>query len=72
METMDFINNVLDRHVDEEGILENAVTFTDVPVTDPNYYVVAEATNSHDHTRRAEGQSMENWTELRDDPVWEE
>lgn len=69
---MDFINNVLDRHIDQEGILEGAAAFTDVPVTDPNYYVVAEATNSHDHTRRAEGQSMENWTELRDDPVWEE
>ena len=69
---MDFINNVLDRHVDEKGILAGATTFTDVPVTDPNYYVVEEATNSHDYTRRTEGQLMENWTKLNPDPVWEE
>lgn len=38
-------------------------TFTDVPVTDPSCYIVEEATNSHDYTRR---------TELTADPVWEE
>ena len=72
LEAMDFINNVLDRHVDEKGILDGITTFTDVPVTDPNYYVVEEATNSHDYTRRTEGQLMENWTKLNPDPVWDE
>ena len=72
VEAMDFINNVLDRHVDEKGILAGATTFTDVPVTDPNYYVVEEATNSHDYTRRTDGQLMENWTKLNPDPVWDE
>ena len=72
VEAMDFINNVLDRHVDEQGILAGVTTFTDVPVTDPSYYVVEEATNSHDYTRRTEGQLMENWTQLNPDPVWEE
>ena len=47
VETMEFINNVLDRHVDGEGLLENAVTWSDVPADDPNYYVVEEAANSH-------------------------
>ena len=72
LEAMDFINNVLDRHVDEKGILDGITTFTDVPVTNPSYYVVEEATNSHDYTRRTEGQLMENWTKLNPDPVWDE
>ena len=72
VEVMDFINNVLERHVDKDGLLENAATWSDVPVSDPNYYVVEEATNSHDYTRRTEGQLMENWTKLNEDPVWDE
>ena len=72
VEVMDFINNVLDRHVDEKGILDGITTFTDVPVTNPSYYVVEEPTNSHDYTRRTEGQLMENWTKLNPEPVWDE
>lgn len=72
VEAMDFINNVLERHVDEEGLVEGFTAFTDVPATSPYYYVVAEATNSHDWTRRTEGQLMENWSKLNEDPVWDE
>ena len=72
VETMEIINNVLERHVDQEGLIEGYTTFTDVPVTDPRYYTVAEATNTHDYTRRTEGQLMENWSALREDPVWDE
>ena len=69
---MDFINNVLERHVDEEGLVQGYTTFSDVPENDPNFYVVTEATNTHDWERRTEGQLMENWTALKADPVWDE
>lgn len=72
VEAMDFINNVLERHVDAEGLLEGCTTWSDVKPSDSYYYVVLEATNSHDHERRKEGELMENWTALNEDPVWDE
>lgn len=71
-EAMGFLNNVLERRVDAEGLVEGYTTFTDVPAGDPWYYVVAEATNTHDYTRREEGQPLENWTGLLENPVWDE
>lgn len=71
-EAMDFLNNVLERRVDGEGLAEGYTTFTDVPAGDPWYYVVAEAANTHGYTRREEGQPLENWTGLLENPVWDE
>lgn len=72
VEVMDLLNNVLDRRVDAQGLLENAVSWTDVKADDPYYYVVMEATISHDWERRSEDQIVENWTKLTEDPVWDE
>ena len=72
VEVMDLLNNVLDRRVDEEGLLENVVTWSDVKAGDPYYYVVLEATISHNYERREKDQTTERWTELTEDPVWSE
>ena len=72
MEVMDLLNNVLDRRVDERGLLENVVTWSDVKAGDPYYYVVLEATISHNYERREKDQTTERWTELTEDPVWSE
>ena len=72
VEVMDLLNNVLDRRVDEEGLLENVVTWSDVKAGDPYYYVVREATISHNYERREKDQTTERWTELTEDPVWSE
>lgn len=69
---MNLINNVLQRHVDEEGLLEDATQWSDNKPGDWHYYVVLEATNSHDYDRREEGELMENWTALTPDPEWDE
>ncbi len=71
VEVMDLLNNVLDRRVDEEGLLPNIPVWSDVKAGDPCYYVVMEAAISHDYERRNKGQIIENWTELTKDPVWE-
>lgn len=72
VEVMDLLNNILDRRVDEEGLLENVVTWSDVKAGDPYYYVVLEATISHNYERREKDQTTERWTELTEDPVWSE
>lgn len=70
-EVMDMLNNVLDRRIDEEGLLPNVPVWSDVKAGDPYYYVVMEATISHDYERRNKEQNIENWTKLTEDPVWE-
>ena len=69
---MNLINNVLDRHVDEEGLLEDAAQWTDNNPDDWHYFVVLEATNSHNFERRNAEELIEDWTELTEDPVWDE
>ncbi|WP_298030384.1 S-layer homology domain-containing protein [uncultured Dysosmobacter sp.] len=69
---MKLINNVLERRVDEEGLLANATQWSDNNPSDWHYFVVLEATNSHDYDRRVKDELMENWTALNADPVWDE
>ena len=63
-EAMTLINNVLDREVDEEGLLAEAKQWPDNQKDSWYYYEVLEATNSHDYTRRSEGNLVENWTAI--------
>lgn len=68
-EVMKIINNMLNRHVAEEGLVENAKRWDD---NDPNawyYYEVIEATNPHNYDR-AEGEIYESWTEIVENKVW--
>jgi uncharacterized repeat protein (TIGR02543 family) len=70
---MKLINNVLRRLVDADGLLPEAIQWTDNNVGDTFYYVVLEATNSHDYTRRDETTSIvENWTALTPNRTWNE
>jgi hypothetical protein len=59
------INRMLDREVDEEGLLEDAIQFTDnADQTLWYYYEVLEAANGHEYARRDDKTSVENWTAL--------
>ena len=69
---MKLINNVLERQVDEEGLLEDATQWNDCTPDDWCYYIVMEATNSHDWERRSSRSLVEDWTALTADPVWDE
>ena len=69
---MKLINNVLERRVDEEGLLAGATHWTDNTPDDWHYFVVLEATNSHDYDRRSKKDLMEDWTKLTADRVWDE
>ena len=69
---MKLINNVLERQVDEDGLLEDATQWNDCTPDDWCYYIVMEATNSHDWERRSKKSLVEDWTALTADPVWDE
>lgn len=62
-EAMTIINRVLVRHVDANGLHKDAKVWSDISESDWYYYIVEEATNSHLHTRQADGKT-ENWIEL--------
>ena len=62
-EAMVVINNILEREVDEEGLLADAKQWPDNKKDAWYYYEVLEATNSHDYTRRGSG-TVENWTAI--------
>ena len=67
---MTLVNNILNRHVTVEGLLAGMITFTDN--SDPSawyYTAVQEATNSHFY-ERAEGETNEKWTEIRQPRDW--
>ena len=69
-EAFTLVNNVLNRHVTESGLLSDMVTWTDN--SDPNawyYTAVQEATNSH-HYERAQGATNETWTEISTPREW--
>jgi hypothetical protein len=71
-ETMAIINRVLDRKVDEAGLIPGYKQFSDN--TDPQdwyYYHVIEATNSHDYERQIPGEVLEKWTALTEDKTWD-
>jgi hypothetical protein len=69
---MTLINRVLNREVDEDGLLDNATYWPDNQEGKWYYFDVLEATNTHDYDRRSSDSIMENWTELLADPVWNE
>jgi hypothetical protein len=69
---MKLINNVLSRQADEESLLPATTQWSDSNVGDTYYYVVLEATNSHDYTRRSEDGRVENWTALTENRTWDE
>lgn len=75
-EAMTFVNRVLERGVDEEGICEDTIQWSDnLDTTAWYYYAVQEATNSHEYARtdrEIEDQSFcyEEWTKLKENRNW--
>ena len=70
-EAITLINNVLNRHVDSEGLHEDAKKWSDMKESDWFYHAVMEATNSHDYNRETDSHP-ENWTEINENRTWEE
>ena len=76
-EVMTLVNRVLERGVDEEGLMEDAIQWADNKPGDWYYYDVQEATNSHEYVRTdkpIEGRdiSFEEWIELKENRNWAE
>ena len=75
-EALSLVNRVLERGVDDKGICEGTIQWPDN--ADPSvwyYYVVQEATNSHEYARTdrpIEGRSFcyEEWTQLKPNREW--
>jgi hypothetical protein len=65
------INRVLERKVDEAGLIPGIKQFSDNTDEDAWYYYhVIEATNSHDYERQIPGEVLENWIALTADKEW--
>ena len=62
-EVMKIINNMLNRHVKEEGLVEDAKRWIDNSPDAWYYYEVIEATNAHSY-ERTEGEDYETWKEI--------
>ena len=76
-EVMTLVNRVLERGVDEEGLMEDAIQWADNKPGDWYYYDVQEATNSHEYVRTdkpIDGQdiSYEEWIKLKENRNWAE
>ena len=69
-EAMTLINNVLNRHVQAENMLDDMVTWTDNAPGAWYYEAIQEATNSHYYERITDSQ-YEKWTSLRENRDWE-
>ena len=74
-EAMTIINRMLERAVEEDGMLEGMLTFIDCPNAEWFYEAIQEATNSHDYKRSKDkvedyGYKYEIWTELLEAPNW--
>ena len=67
-EVMKIINNMLNRHVTAEGLIEDAKTWDDNDANAWYYYDVIEATNPHTF-ERAEGETTETWTAIVENKV---
>ena len=63
-EVMKIINHMLNRHVQEDGLVAGAKRWEDNSQDKWYYYEVIEATNSHAFDR-AEGETYETWTEVK-------
>lgn len=68
-EAMTLVNNVLMRHVNKEGLHANTRIWVDMNGDEWFYYIVLEATNSHDYTRQEDGYN-ETWTEILPNKEW--
>ena len=76
-EVMTLVNRVLERGVDEEGLMEDAIQWADNKPGDWYYYDVQEATNSHEYVRTdkpIDGRdiSYEEWIKLKENRNWAE
>ncbi|MDY3031518.1 MAG: S-layer homology domain-containing protein [Clostridia bacterium] len=70
-EAMTIVNSILNRKVEKEGLLEEAVAknWSDNPESAWYYTIVLEATMSHEYTR-PENVVEETWTALKTNPDW--
>ncbi len=68
-EAMTLVNNVLMRHVNEEGLHADTRKWIDMKGDEWYYYIVLEATNSHDFTRQTDGFN-ETWTAILPNKTW--
>lgn len=69
-EVMSLVNRVLDREVDEDGMLDDMLTWIDNEPGTWYYEAVQEATNSHDYERK-DADSLETWTKINDPIDWD-
>jgi hypothetical protein len=69
---MTLINRVLERRVNEAGLIDGYKVFPDNKSTDWFYYQVIEATNNHDYAERKSMSDMETWTKIKEDKTWTE
>ena len=68
-EAMTLVNNVLGRHVNEAGLHADTRKWIDMDGTEWYYYIVLEATNSHDFVRQTDGYN-ETWTAILPNKEW--
>lgn len=69
-EVMSLVNRVLDREVDEDGMLDDMLTWIDNEPGTWYYEAVQEATNSHDYERK-DADSVETWTQINEPIDWD-
>lgn len=67
-EVMKIVNHMLDRAVNEEGLVEDAKRWIDNPQDAWYYYEVIEATNFHAYDR-AEGDEFEVWAAILENEI---
>ena len=68
-EAMTLVNNILNRHAKEDGMLDNMLKWPDNVPGEWYYTAVQEATNSHYYDRDSDGYN-EAWTEIREPRDW--
>lgn len=69
-EVMTIINRVLSRSVNKAGLHADTRLWIDMHENEWFYYIVLEATNSHTHTRQADGIN-ETWTAIIANKTWD-
>ena len=70
-EVMTLVNRLLERAVDQDGMLDDMVKWSDNQPDAWYYETVQEATNSHNYSRD-EGETVETWTEITPPRDWSE
>ncbi|MBQ4151146.1 MAG: S-layer homology domain-containing protein [Clostridia bacterium] len=68
-EAMTLVNNVLSRSVNAAGLHANTRKWIDISEGEWYYYIVLEATNSHNYTRQEDGIN-EIWSEILPNKTW--